>query len=151
MPRGRRVGTPGRGVLGGRGHPTGLVVRTVTPACVGRILTCMDIARASRILGLDPSTVTHAELHAAWRRHARGNHPDACPGDAGAIQRFIDGRTAYETLCQLLARTGDAPPLPRVHTAARGRSGMRRAPIKNPRVAPQPYAFSALGDHDWRV
>jgi DnaJ domain len=133
------------------GHPSGLAAGRVTRWVRGRILVRMDIAHAARILGLDPGTITHAELHAAWRRHARGNHPDTCPGDIGAIQRFIDGRAAYETLCELLARTGDAPPRPRVHTAARGRSGMRRAPVKNPRVAPQPYAFSALGSHDWRV
>ncbi len=117
----------------------------------GRILDGMHIAHAMRILGLSEAPLTHAELHAAWRQHARGNHPDACPGDPGAIQRFIDGRTAYETLSEMLARTGAAPPRPRVHRATAGRPGMRRQAVKNPHVAPQPYAFAALGDHDWRV
>jgi DnaJ-class molecular chaperone len=37
-------------------------------------------------------------LHAAYRRLAEANHPDAAPGDAEAAKRFHEVQAAYEVL-----------------------------------------------------
>ena len=39
-----------------------------------------------------------ASVKAAYRRLAKANHPDVCPGDAAAAQRFQAAHAAYEIL-----------------------------------------------------
>lgn len=56
-----------------------------------------DEMRALDVLELD----AHADFEAvrgAWRKLAKANHPDACPGDAEAAKRFQAIQAAYEVL-----------------------------------------------------
>ncbi|MGC6399217.1 J domain-containing protein [Sphingomonas sp. FW199] len=56
-----------------------------------------DEMRALSILELDPDADFDA-VRVAWRRMAKANHPDVCPGDADAAKRFQAIQTAYEVL-----------------------------------------------------
>lgn len=58
----------------------------------------MDIGRAASVLQVAPGRLEHDRVVAAWRRFARSNHPDVCPGDPAAADRFNAGRAAYEAL-----------------------------------------------------
>jgi DnaJ domain len=49
------------------------------------------------ILGIAPDA-TARQVKAAYRKLAKKNHPDACPGDPDAAARFRDITEAYETL-----------------------------------------------------
>jgi len=73
----------------------------------------MDPRRALQLLGLCEPPAGPPELRRAWRRYAMRHHPDRCPGDAGAVERFTAGRAAYEALAALTrtppARTGERP------------------------------------------
>ncbi|MBN1808343.1 MAG: J domain-containing protein [Planctomycetes bacterium] len=59
--------------------------------------------RARRILGVGPAA-SHAEIKAAYWLLAMENHPDRCPGDETAAERFRVATAAYEFL---LGRTVD--------------------------------------------
>ena len=59
-----------------------------------------------------PETATHDEVRRAFRRRARETHPDACPGDPQAAQRFARLRAAYEE-AQARIKTGDWRARPR--------------------------------------
>jgi curved DNA-binding protein len=50
-----------------------------------------------KILGVDRKA-TQAEIKKAFRKLARTCHPDACPGDKGAEERFKEINEAYEVL-----------------------------------------------------
>jgi molecular chaperone DnaJ len=49
------------------------------------------------LLGV-PATATAAEITRAYRRLARSLHPDACPGDPSAADRFARMTAAYRVL-----------------------------------------------------
>ncbi len=53
--------------------------------------------RALEVLGLE-SDAGPDEVKATWRRLAKANHPDVCPGDAEAAARFQAVQLAYEVL-----------------------------------------------------
>lgn len=50
-----------------------------------------------KILGV-PRNASQAEIKKAFRKLARTCHPDACPGDKGAEERFKEINEAYEVL-----------------------------------------------------
>lgn len=52
------------------------------------------------------------ELHAAWRRLARRLHPDACPGDPAAEERFKRVHSEYRRALEALRRRRRSPPPP---------------------------------------
>jgi hypothetical protein len=56
-----------------------------------------DEMRALDVLGLEVDAAFDA-IKAAWRIHAKANHPDIKPGDAEAAIRFQAIQTAYEVL-----------------------------------------------------
>jgi hypothetical protein len=56
-----------------------------------------DEMRALGVLELE-SDASFDEVKAAWRRLAKANHPDVCPGDAEAATRFQAVQAAYEVL-----------------------------------------------------
>jgi DnaJ domain len=56
-----------------------------------------DEMRALDVLGLEVDADFEA-IKAAWRIHAKANHPDIKPGDAEAAIRFQAIQTAYEIL-----------------------------------------------------
>jgi hypothetical protein len=58
-----------------------------------------DQMRALEVLGLE-SDAGFDEIKAAWRRLAKANHPDACPGDAEAAERFRAIQAAWDVLRQ---------------------------------------------------
>lgn len=49
------------------------------------------------VLGV-PRTASEDELKKAFRRLAMKNHPDRCPGDPKAAERFTEAKEAYEVL-----------------------------------------------------
>ena len=49
------------------------------------------------MLDLEPDVEFDA-VRLAWRRLAKTNHPDACPGDADAAKRFQAIQAAYDVL-----------------------------------------------------
>lgn len=69
----------------------------------------MEIRRAATVLQIPPDRLEHDRVVAAWRRFARTNHPDVCPGDPTAADRFHAGRTAYEALIAAVPATRPAP------------------------------------------
>jgi len=56
-----------------------------------------DEMRALEVLDLE-TDASFADIKAAWRRHAKANHPDVKPGDAEAAKRFQAIQTAFEVL-----------------------------------------------------
>lgn len=56
-----------------------------------------DEMRALDLLGLE-SDAGFEDIRSAWRRMAKANHPDVCPGDADAAVRFQAVQAAYEVL-----------------------------------------------------
>ena len=49
------------------------------------------------MLELEPDA-DFAAIRAAWRRLAKASHPDACPGDADAAERFRAVQAAWDVL-----------------------------------------------------
>lgn len=56
-----------------------------------------DEMRALDVLGLE-ADAGFDEIRAAWRRLAKENHPDMCPGDEAAAGRFRAAQAAYDVL-----------------------------------------------------
>ena len=56
-----------------------------------------DELRALDMLGLE-SDADFEAVKTAWRKLAKENHPDVCPGDADAAVRFQAVQAAYEVL-----------------------------------------------------
>jgi hypothetical protein len=102
----------------------------------------MNTTAAAHVLGLEHPTVGRDELVGAWRRFARANHPDRCPGDAGAAWRFATGREAFQTLLDGVTPAA-APPV-----ASYGRTGVVRGPEAHRAL---PYAMRPLHTREWRA
>lgn len=103
----------------------------------------MNATSAAQVLGLGHPSAGRDELVGAWRRFARANHPDRCPGDAGAAVRFATGREAFQILIDRL--TAPPPPAP---AAVYGRTGVVRGPDAHRAV---PYAMRPLHTREWRA
>jgi len=101
----------------------------------------MHISTATSVLGLAHARPDRDDLVGAWRRFARANHPDRCPGDPGAAWRFATGREAFETL---LDRIGTAP----VAATADGRPGVLRGAPASRAI---PYEMRPLATREWRA
>ena len=101
----------------------------------------MNVTAAAHLLGLETPAVGRDELVAAWRRFARANHPDRCPGDAGAAWRFATGREAFQVL--IAGVVTEPPP-----AASYGRTGVVRGPEAQRAV---PYAMRPLHTREWRA
>jgi DnaJ-class molecular chaperone len=99
----------------------------------------MNAAAAAHVLGLEHPSVGRDELVGAWRRFARANHPDRCPGDTGAAWRFATGREAFEVLIE---RKDPAPP----PVASYGRTGVVHGADAHRAV---PYAMRPLHRREW--
>ena len=102
----------------------------------------MNATSAAQVLGLPHPSAGRDELVGAWRRFARANHPDRCPGDAGAAVRFAAGREAFQILIDRLTRPAPPP------VAAYGRTGVVRGPDADRAV---PYAMRPLHTREWRA
>jgi curved DNA-binding protein CbpA len=102
----------------------------------------MNTLAAAQVLGLERPSVGRDELVGAWRRFARANHPDRCPGDAGAAWRFATGREAFQILLDGLAPAA-APPVARY-----GRTGVIRGSDARGAL---PYAMRPLHTREWRA
>lgn len=59
------------------------------------------VARAREILGV-PARFTSANVRASFRRLALATHPDKCPGDAAAAEKFSRLKEAADTLYESL-------------------------------------------------
>lgn len=101
----------------------------------------MNPTSAAHVLGLEHPSVGRDELVGAWRRFARANHPDRCPGDAGAARRFATGREAFQVLIDRVA----SHPTP---VASYGRTGVVRGPEADRAL---PYAMRPLHTREWRA
>jgi hypothetical protein len=101
----------------------------------------MHITTATRVLGLAHARPDRDDLVGAWRRFARANHPDRCPGDPEAAWRFATGREAFETL---LGRTAGPPPA----VVADRRAGVLRGARAGRAV---PYEMRPLPAREWRA
>ncbi len=66
-----------------------------------------DEIRALEVLELEVDA-DFEEVKAAWRRHAKANHPDVRPGDAEAAERFRAVQAAYDVLRQAEERRAAA-------------------------------------------
>lgn len=95
--------------------------------------------RALEILGVSGAGLDRPTLERAWRRFARTNHPDMCPGDPGACARFTRGRAAYETLSVLAPR--------RATDGTPRRRGVVPAPVASERVTA--FVLPALYPREW--
>ena len=102
----------------------------------------MNVTTAAQLLGLDRPIIGRDDLVTAWRRFARANHPDRCPGDAGAAWRFATGREAF----QMLIDRVNTPASPRV--VSYGRTGVVRGPDAGRAL---PYAMRSLHTREWRA
>jgi len=102
----------------------------------------MNVTTAAQLLGLEQPTIGRDDLVSAWRRFARANHPDHCPGDAGAAWRFATGREAF----QMLIERVDAPVAQPV--VSYGRTGVVRGPDAGRAL---PYAMRPLHTREWRA
>lgn len=96
------------------------------------------MTQALEMLEFPATHLDRQALNRAWRRFARAHHPDMCPGDPGAAERFARGREAYELLRAALPRSDAVPPLSRRHgvvpaSAARGRTLAYAPPALHPR------------------
>lgn len=96
--------------------------------------------RALEILGLPAGGCDRPALNRAWRRFARLNHPDMCPGDPDACARFTSGREAYEALSALVPRRA-------VGTGRSRRRGVVPAPVARERV--MAFELPALYPREW--
>lgn len=99
----------------------------------------MHVTTATRVLGLAHARPDRDDLVGAWRRFARANHPDRCPGDPGAAWRFATGREAFETLLDRIAE-GPAP------LSADRRTGVLRGAPAGRAV---PYEMRPLSTREW--
>jgi len=100
----------------------------------------MHVSTATRVLGLAHPRPDRDDLVGAWRRFARANHPDRCPGDPGAARRFATGREAFETL---LRRITEPPP---AAVAAYARQGVLRGASA---AGALPYQMRPLPLRQW--
>ena len=98
------------------------------------------MTQALEILELPAAGLDGLTLDRAWRRFALTHHPDMCPGDPGACERFSRGRGAYEVLRVLVPRR------PRVREVSR-RRGVVPAPVARTRV--RAYEPPALHPREW--
>jgi DnaJ domain len=71
---------------------------------------------------------TRDEITAAYRARAKELHPDACPGDADAADRFTRVGAAYRVLADPVARA----------RYDQSRAVAPSAPVSSPRAAPAP-------------
>ena len=94
---------------------------------------------ALEALGVSWAGLDRPTLERAWRRFARTNHPDMCPGDPGACARFTRGRAAYETLSALAPR--------RAIDGTSRRRGVVPAPVASERVTA--FALPVLHPREW--
>ncbi|WP_174280237.1 J domain-containing protein [Sphingomonas bacterium] len=56
-----------------------------------------DELRALAVFGLEPDATFEA-TRAAWRTHAKENHPDVAGADPAAAERFRQGQAAWDVL-----------------------------------------------------
>jgi hypothetical protein len=96
--------------------------------------------QALETLGLSAGGLDRPALDRAWRRFARTNHPDMCPGDPGACARFSRGREAYEALSALAPRRAIGRGAPR-------HRGVVPAPVARERV--MAFELPALHPREW--
>jgi len=102
----------------------------------------MNVTTASSVLGLPSGRVDRDAVVGAWRRYAREHHPDRCPGDAGAANRFTTGRDAFETLLRGVV----VAPAP--GAVQYGRTGVVRAHDAGHAL---PYEMRPLATREWRA
>ena len=96
--------------------------------------------QALETLGLSAGGLDQPALDRAWRRFARTNHPDMCPGDFGACARFTRGREAYEALSVLVPRRA-------ISRRTSRRRGVVPAPVA--RECVMAFELPALHPREW--